>query len=331
MRRRLRGQYQGQKVARGGRLRPGDPGQSRSSRRRGRRSHGRRRRRLPDPDSGRPAARLGGGSGRRSAGAGRLRGGHVLPAPGRGHPRSGDRPVRAFHPGRGPASDRLARRAGGYRGPGRGGARNDAPDPPGDRGQRIVHPRPGRLRAQASGHPQTDPKSPGGARRPLRRAGADPVLHALLFQPHGGLQGPAAGPAGGLVLPGSHRPDHGVGAGHGPPALFHQHLPVVEAGPPLSLHRPQRRDQHGAGQRQLDERPPAHPGVGPAGPRPRQDVAADPARPVGHRLPGQRPGAAGGRGLSPGPRDDDADPRGLGGQPADVSGKERRSTNITPP
>ena len=37
--------------------------------------------------------------------------------------------------------------------------------------------------------------------------------------------------------------------------LLHQHVPVVAAGPPVPLHRPQRRDQHGAGQPQLDAGP----------------------------------------------------------------------------
>ena len=37
--------------------------------------------------------------------------------------------------------------------------------------------------------------------------------------------------------------------------LLHQHVPVVAAGPPVPLRRPQRRDQHGAGQRELDAGP----------------------------------------------------------------------------
>ena len=37
--------------------------------------------------------------------------------------------------------------------------------------------------------------------------------------------------------------------------LLDQHLPVVAARPPVPLRRPQRRDQHGAGQRELDARP----------------------------------------------------------------------------
>ena len=71
--------------------------------------------------------------------------------------------------------------------------------------------------------------------------------------------------------------------------------------------------------------------IGAAGARPRQDVAADPARPVGHRLPRQRARAAGGRRLSAGPRGDDADPGGLGRQSADGSPSAGPSTSTTPP
>ncbi len=57
------------------------------------------------------------------------------------------------------------------------------------------------------------------------------------------------------------RPADKSGAGDGPPAFLDQHLPELEAGAPLSLHRPQWRDQHGARQRELDERAPAHAGI----------------------------------------------------------------------
>ena len=43
--------------------------------------------------------------------------------------------------------------------------------------------------------------------------------------------------------------------GAGALAVLHQHLPVLAAGPPLPLHRPQRRDQHRQGQPQLDAGP----------------------------------------------------------------------------
>jgi glutamate synthase (NADPH/NADH) large chain len=50
-----------------------------------------------------------------------------------------------------------------------------------------------------------------------------------------------------------------LGAGPGAPAFLDQHLPVLEARPPLPDGRAQRRDQHAARQRQLDGGPP---GVG---------------------------------------------------------------------
>ncbi len=40
-----------------------------------------------------------------------------------------------------------------------------------------------------------------------------------------------------------------------PPALFHQHLPAMVAGPALPLPRPQWRDQHDPRQQELDEEP----------------------------------------------------------------------------
>ncbi len=45
-----------------------------------------------------------------------------------------------------------------------------------------------------------------------------------------------------------------LGARARAPALLDQHVPRVAARPPVPDDRPQRRDQHGQGQRQLDER-----------------------------------------------------------------------------
>src|SRR3546814_4733557 len=56
----------------------------------------------------------------------------------------------------------------------------------------------------------------------------------------------------------SGQPARQVGAGNGSPAFFDQHLPVMEAGASLPADRAQRRDQHRARQRQLDERAPPH-------------------------------------------------------------------------
>ena len=56
--------------------------------------------------------------------------------------------------------------------------------------------------------------------------------------------------------------DH-VGAGDGAPALFDQHLPVLEAGASVSLPGPQRGNQHRPRQRQLDVCPPPVDGIRP--------------------------------------------------------------------
>jgi glutamate synthase (NADPH/NADH) large chain len=58
--------------------------------------------------------------------------------------------------------------------------------------------------------------------------------------------------AAGRVLPRPVRRALRVGTGAGAQPLQHQHLPVVAAGAPVPVHRPQRRDQHRAGQPQLD-------------------------------------------------------------------------------
>ena len=55
------------------------------------------------------------------------------------------------------------------------------------------------------------------------------------------------------------------------PALHHQYVPVLEAGAPVPLHRPQWRDQHGARQRELDVRAPPHDGEPAPRRRPRQE------------------------------------------------------------
>ena len=298
MRRRLRGQYQGQEIPGGHRLRARNSSQSRPSRGGGRRPAGRRRRRLSDPNPRSSAARLGRARGPRTSRAGRLRRGDVFPAARRGYAQRGDRPVRTLHPGRGPDPGRLARGADRHHGsrPRRRGA--DAGDPPGHRRAGAGRGGPGRLRAQAAGHPQADAEPARRTGGEVRHAAPVGLLHAVVFHAHRGLQGAAARGPGRDLLSRPIESADGVGAGVGSPALFHQHLPVVEAGAPLSLHRPQRRDQHGARQRQLDECAASHAGVRPYRPGPRQDVAADPPWPVRHGLAGQCPGAAHRRRLS---------------------------------
>ena len=75
------------------------------------------------------------------------------------------------------------------------------------------------------------------------------------------LQGDADRPAGRGLFPRPQRRAPRERPGPGPLPLLDQHLPELAARPPLPLPRPQRRDQHPAGQPQLD----AGPG-GPAAP-----------------------------------------------------------------
>ena len=56
------------------------------------------------------------------------------------------------------------------------------------------------------------------------------------------------------MFPDLTRPGRRVGARARAPALQHEHVPVVAARAPVSLHRAQRRDQHAARQHQLDAR-----------------------------------------------------------------------------
>ncbi len=107
------------------------------------------------------------------------------------------------------------------------------------------------------------------------------------------------------------------------PALRDQHLPVLAARPSLSHGRAQRRDQHAARQRQLDG---GAPGLGrfEAVRQRHLEALADLLRgPVGHRLLRQRARVPRAGRLFARPRDDDADPRGLGRQPAHGRGAPR--------
>ena len=99
------------------------------------------------------------------------------------------------------------------------------------------------------------------AGRKARHAGPGRALHAELLEPHDRLQGAAARAPGRQLLRRPARSRLRLGARPRPPALLDQHLPQLEAGAPLSLHRPQRRDQHRARQRQLDERAPPDDGI----------------------------------------------------------------------
>ncbi len=271
---------------------------------------------IPDPLVRRWADRRGRGA----APAGRLRRRHVFPAAaGRGtrFRRASARTVR--RKGR-PARTRLARRADHARRPRQGGDRFDARDPPMRDRARAELLRSGGLRTQAGGDPQADPQPARRARGKARYSRPVDRLYSELLEPHAGLQGAAARQPGGQLLRRSARSRLRFSARPRPPAVQHQHLPQLAAGASLSLHGAQWRDQHRSRQCELDGSPPPDDGERAARRRSRQDVAADPARPVGHRLPRQCARAAGHRRLQPGACDDDADARGLGQESADGSG-----------
>ena len=86
------------------------------------------------------------------------------------------------------------------------------------------------------------------------RARGRPLLRVAVG-PDAGLQGHAHDRAARAVLPRPVRPRLRDRAGARPLALLDQHLPVLEAGPPVPADRAQRRDQHRQGQPQLDALP----------------------------------------------------------------------------
>ena len=302
-----------------------DPAQPGAPRRLRLREEHRRRRRHPRAD----AARLPGQGGRPGrlppARARRLRRRLRLPADRRGRPppRRGD--VRAGRARGRTDRPRLARRAGraGAARPDRAGG--DADDPA-DLHWPRRSPQPPRrpgLRAQALRRPP-----PRRERRAeFRREAARHVLRPIALLQDADLQGDAQRRPARAVLPRPGRPGPRDRPGPGPLALQHQHLPQLGAGPPLPLHRPQRRDQHAARQRQLDDRPrePVPLRAVRAG---REEAAAD-HRPDRQRLGHvrQRPGAA--RPVRPvaAARGHDDDPRAVGRRPVHERRRKRRFTS----
>ena len=104
--------------------------------------------------------------------------------------------------------------------------------------------RPGRVRAQAVRDPP-GLRADGGGGRPVRH---------LELVAHDQLQGHADLLPAGRVLPGPARRAHKERAGARALALLHQHVPELGARASLPRDLPQRRDQHGDGQHQLDAR-----------------------------------------------------------------------------
>ena len=313
VRRRLHRRPQGPQIAphrQGRALHPREP---RASRRRGCRSHRRRRRGHPDPDSARVPGRGVRQARHQAAEARPLRGRPHLHAAGRAAARALRARVEAADPRAGPGVPGLAlgarhRHQAVRHGAGdRAGASADLHRPA------EVDQEPGRIRAQALPDPQDR------LQRHLRRLQGrrHRPLHRVAVEPHAGLQGhvPVLSGEGLLRRPVGRAADLGDGAGAS--ALLDQHLPVVEAGASLSHGRPQRRDQHAARQRQLDG---GAAGVGLLAAVRRRDLqaVADLLRgPVRHGLLRQRARVPGDGRLQPGARRHDADPRGVGRQSAD--------------
>ena len=130
--------------------------------------------------------------------------------------------------------------------------------------------------------------------------------------PHARLQGHAHHPAAPRVLPRPARRAARELPRARALAVLHQHVPVVAAGPPVPLPRPQRRDQHRPGQPQLDAGPRGVARERRVRPRPRAHLPHLHARRerLGHLRRGAR-AAPPGR-PQPAPRGADDDPRGVG-------------------
>ncbi len=171
-----------------------------------------------------------------------VRGRHGVPAVRRGGGRQGPRRGRAARRRGAPAGARLAG------GPGRPVVARQ----PLARLHAEVRPAAGRGRGPAGARGRARPAVLLPAQ--ARRAGGGRLLPDAVVA-HAGLQGDAHHRAARHVLP---RPA-GRADGHrtrgGAQPVLHQHLPELAAGAPVPLHRAQRRDQHGAGQPQLDAGP----------------------------------------------------------------------------
>jgi hypothetical protein len=159
-----------------------------------------------------------------------------------------------------------------------------------------------------------------GAHRPREQhAREGRVLHPEPVVADHRLQGPTPRRAARRLLHGAARPRDGERARDGAPALQHQHVPHVGARAALPHARPQRRDQHGARQRCLDERARAALRRGGVRGGRAPHHAHHRARRLRLRSARQRGGAAPPRRSLAPARDDDAGAGGLAERPADVA------------
>ena len=319
LRRRLRGQREGREVASHRRAGPRGAAQPHPSWRLRMRSAHRRRGGHPGAGARRvPPPRSQGGA-HRAARRGSVRRGHGVPARGGAAAQRVSEALREGGPLRGAEAARLAARSRRCRRAGSAGAQRDARDPAGVRGRRTPHEGSGRPRAVAVRHPQA--RRAAGA--DLRHAGLGTLLRAEPVEPHGGVQGAAPARSDPGLLPRPRRSAVRLFARAGPPALLHQHLPVLGPRPPLPLHRAQRRDQHAARQRELDVRAPGH--VRLAAVRRRLEALPH-HRPAHQRLGQLRQRARAPRADRPvaAPRGHDDDPRGV----AEPRGDEPRQAGV---
>ena len=210
--------------------------------------------------------------------------------------------------------------------PRRAGEEDRAGDPPGvHRPRRRASPSPTRSSASST----SSARASGHAIQALKLAHGKefyvPSMSARTIVYKGMLLADQVG----RVLQGPAGPARRVGARAGAPALLDQHLPDVGPRASVPHDRPQRRDQHGARQRQLDPRAPGRDLEPDPRRRPRQDLAADLRRPVRLGLVRQRARAAGDGRLLARARGDDDDPRGVGEPHADGRAAGARSTSTT--
>ena len=266
--------------------REGDRGplQPQPPRRQRRRGQHRRRRGPPHPDPRRVLPSRMRPARHPAPAAGSVRRRHALLPRRRPRPQARHEPPRRARPRRGTAPPWLARCPHGQLDARRNLPCGRALRPPGLHRARHLGEDRRRFRAPPLRHPQAL-RARGRAPRHRRLRG---LLLPQPLRPHGRLQGDAHGPPAARVLPRPARPPHGHRPGDVPLALQHQHLPQLEAGPPLSHHLAQRRDQHPARQQELDGRPRGPAGVFPLRRHP-QGSAHHRRGGQRHRLPRQRP------------------------------------------
>ena len=137
-------------------------------------------------------------------------------------------------------------------------------------------------------------------------------LLPVALRAHPRLQGHADHRPARPLLPRPRRPAGRLGARGRALPVLDQHLPELAARAPVPLHRPQRRDQHGDGQPQLDAGPRGAPRLRPDPGRPRAALPDLHARRLGLGVVRRGPRAAAhGRPLVAARRADD-DPGGVG-------------------